>query len=95
MSKYLNQYEVSVEPYPVGGWWHIQVFLVNNPEIAVTDVQAGGFITEQDLAKMKIQKDAKVRMSAEKFMKMYSPLPRKVLEVLADGNLTHFPYHTI
>jgi hypothetical protein len=75
----INQYEVEMKPYEVGGWWILSVFNVNDPERDITDPVAVGYLGEIDREWLGIQM-AKfpIRMSAEKWVATYTESPRQV-----------------
>ena len=75
----INQYEVEMKPYEVGGWWTLSVYNVNGPERDFNDPVAVGYLGDSDRVALGMEM-AKfpIRMSAEKWVQTYTELPRQV-----------------
>ena len=81
----INQYEVEMKPYEVGGWWVLSVFNVNDPERDITDPVAVGYLGDSDRKSLGMEM-AKfpIRMSAEKWVATYTESPRRVPHSVQD-----------
>jgi hypothetical protein len=81
----INQYEVEMKPYEVGGWWVLSVFNVNDPERDLTDPVVVGYLTEIDRRTLGIEM-AKfpIRMSAKKWLETYTDKGRQIPHSVQD-----------
>ncbi len=69
----LDKYDVEMKPYSVGGWWTLEVFVVNDPEVDATHSIFDIYLNERDQESLGIQMaHFPIRMSAEKWIKTYT-----------------------